>query len=142
MKISYTDKVAPIQADGTVALFVVRNVEPTKIPDPTATTVTTDHGVKKLRKKVDALKITLSLVVNERESEPFQYIDFIPILSGWMGKLDALRIATGEDIASRDDFETDTLIKKDGYLKLTEKDGKNFVGRYLRPEDGETLFQK
>jgi hypothetical protein len=140
MKLSYSDKVAPLQADGTVAMFKVCGVEEAKIPDPTAVPVTTDPGVKKLRKKVPALKITLSLVIGE--SDPYPYVDFIPILSGWMGKFDALRIATGEEIASREDFETDTLIGKGGYLVLTEKDGKNFVGKYLSPEEGENAFAK
>jgi hypothetical protein len=63
MKLSYTDKIAPVQADGTVAMFVVRNVEEARINDPTAGNVVSEPRVKKLlRKKVDALKITLSLV--------------------------------------------------------------------------------
>jgi hypothetical protein len=76
------------------------------------------------------------------EGEPYPFVDFIPILTGWIDKLDKLRIATGEEIASREEFETDTLIGKGGYLTLTERDGKNYVGRYLKPEDGEALFVK
>jgi hypothetical protein len=140
MKLSYSDKIAPVQPDGTVAMFVVRSVKEVKILDPTPVTVTTDPGVKKLRKKVPAIPVTLSLVVGQ--GEPYPYNDNIPYLPGWMGKFDALRIATGEIIANRDDFDTDTLIGKDGYLVLTEKDGKNYVGRYLSAEDGETEFKK
>jgi hypothetical protein len=140
MKLNYADKIAPVQADGTVAMFIVRNVAEARFPDPTAVTVATEPGVKKLREKVAAVKVTLSLVVGE--GEPYPYIDFIPILTGWIEKFDALRIATGELIASREDFDCDTLIGKQGFLVLTEKDGKNYVGRYLRPEDGETEFTK
>jgi hypothetical protein len=50
MKLSYPDKIAPVQPDGTVAMFVVRSVKEVKILDPTPVTVTTDPGVKKLRK--------------------------------------------------------------------------------------------
>jgi hypothetical protein len=50
MKLSYSDKIAPVQPDGTVAMFVVRSAKEVKILDPTPVTVTTDPGVKKLRK--------------------------------------------------------------------------------------------
>jgi hypothetical protein len=138
--LSYTDKVAPLQPDGTTAAFVVRSIEEVKMYDPT---VTKEDG-KKLKKKVPALKVTLSLIVGEGDevSDPYPFVDFIYIMAGWMGKLDALRIATGEEIASREDFDTDTLIGGEGFLVLTEKDGKNFVGKYLSPEDGETEFEK
>jgi hypothetical protein len=140
MKISYTDKVAPLQPDDTVAMFVVRGVKEIRRTDPSVDTAATDPALKKLKQKVPTLQVTLSLVVGE--GEPYPFVDFIPILAGWIDKLDKLRIATGELIASREDFETDTLIDKKGYLMLTEKDGKNFIKRYLKPEEGEDAFAK
>jgi hypothetical protein len=130
-QISYTDKVAPVQPDGTVAAFVVRSIEEVKVSDPTIS----EGELKKLKKKIDALRVNLSLVVGE--DDPYPFIDYIYILAGWMNKLDDMRIATGELIATRENFDTDTLLGKDGFLTLTKKDGKNFVKRYLTPKDGE-----
>ena len=138
-KISYTDLIAPLHPDGTVAVFKVQDAKQILRADPSVDTAARSTS-EKPKKKVPTLQITLSLVVGE--GEPYTFIDFIPILSGWIDKLDKLRIATGEVIASRDDFDPDTLIGKNGYLMLTEKEGKNYVGRYLRPEDGENLFSK
>jgi hypothetical protein len=39
MKISYTDKIAPLQPDGTVAMFNVRGVKEVRRADPSV-----DHG--------------------------------------------------------------------------------------------------
>ena len=76
------------------------------------------------------------------QEQPFSFIDYIYLIKGWVDKLDALRVATGEDFANREDFDTDTLVDKTGFLVLTAKDSKNFVSRYLRPEDGEEQFSE
>jgi hypothetical protein len=132
-KISYTDKVAPVQPDGTVAAFKVRDITKIQIFDNNSEEEEGDPLKKLKRKKIDALKVTLSLIVGNDPSYPF--MDVIRLQQGWMGKFDGLRIATGEVIASREDYDTDELIGKDGMLVLTEKDGTNFVQKYLSPEE-------
>jgi hypothetical protein len=134
LKISYTDLVAPLQPDGTVAAFSVKSVNSMRVLDPTTVG-------NKSRQKVQALKVTLDLIVDGQET-PFSFIDIVYLIKGWVDKLDALRVAIGEPFASREDFDTDTLVDKTGFLVLTAKDGKNFVGRYLRPEDGEEQFNQ
>jgi hypothetical protein len=134
MKINYTDLIAPLQPDGTIAAFIVKSVDSTRVLDPSTVG-------DKLRPKVKALKVTLDLMVGGQE-QPFSFIDYIYLIKGWVDKLDALRVATGEDFANREDFDTDTLVDKTGFLVLTAKDSKNFVSRYLRPEDGEEQFSE
>lgn len=71
---------------------------------------------EKLRQKVKALKVTLDLMVDGQE-RPFPFIDFICLIKGRVDKLDSLRVATGEDFASREDFDTDILVDKTRFLR-------------------------
>jgi hypothetical protein len=143
-KISYTDKVAPVQPDGTIAGFVVKSIEMVKLPDPDIT----EEDLKKMRTavprlahpKVEGLKVTLSLATET--GEPYSFVDFIYLVSGRVDKLDGLRVATGEEIVSREDYDTDGLIGKQGFLQLTEKGGKNFVKKYLSQKESEVEISK
>ena len=65
-----------------MAVFKVQDAKQILRADPSVDTAATDPTVKKLKKKVPTLRVTLSLVVGEGGALPF--IDFIPILSGWI----------------------------------------------------------